>query len=128
MKGSHFELDRATVSLKPIQRPHPPIWLGANADAAVRRAARVADTWFINPHQRMDTIERQLSLYKQALADLGKPMPDELPLMREIFVARTRAGGGPAGAPVPRGEVQGLPAMGAAKGDAEGRRRPFTRL
>ena len=91
MKGSHFELDRATVSLKPIQRPHPPIWLGANADVAVRRAARLADTWFINPHQRMDTIERQLSLYKQALAELGKPMPDELPLMREIFVARTRA-------------------------------------
>ena len=40
MKGSHFELDRATVSLKPVQKPHPPIWLGANADAAVRRAAR----------------------------------------------------------------------------------------
>jgi alkanesulfonate monooxygenase SsuD/methylene tetrahydromethanopterin reductase-like flavin-dependent oxidoreductase (luciferase family) len=91
MKGSHFELDRATVSLKPIQKPHPPIWLGANADVAVRRAARLADTWFINPHQRMDTIERQLSLYKQALTELGKPMPDELPLMREIFVARTRA-------------------------------------
>jgi alkanesulfonate monooxygenase SsuD/methylene tetrahydromethanopterin reductase-like flavin-dependent oxidoreductase (luciferase family) len=91
MKGTHFELDRATVSLKPVQSPHPPIWLGANADAAVRRAARLADTWFINPHQRMDTIERQLSLYKQALAGLGKPMPDELPLMREIFVARTRA-------------------------------------
>ena len=91
IKGSHFELDRVTVSLKPVQKPHPPIWLGANADGAVRRAARLADTWFINPHQRMDTIERQLSLYKQALAELGKPMPGELPLMREIFVARTRA-------------------------------------
>jgi alkanesulfonate monooxygenase SsuD/methylene tetrahydromethanopterin reductase-like flavin-dependent oxidoreductase (luciferase family) len=38
----------------------------------------------------MDTIERQLSLYKQTLAELGKPMPEELPLMREIFVAHTR--------------------------------------
>ena len=28
--------------------------------------------------------------------------------------------------PVPRGEVQSLPAMGAAQGDAQGRRRPFT--
>jgi alkanesulfonate monooxygenase SsuD/methylene tetrahydromethanopterin reductase-like flavin-dependent oxidoreductase (luciferase family) len=44
MKGSHFELDRATASLKPVQKPRPPIWLGANADVAVRRAARVADT------------------------------------------------------------------------------------
>ena len=47
--GSHFTLDDATVSLKPMQKPHPPIWLGANADAAVERAARLGDSWFINP-------------------------------------------------------------------------------
>ena len=90
IKGSHFELEDVTLSLKPVQKPMPPIWLGANADSAVRRAARLADTWFINPHQRMDTIERQLSLYRQTLAEVGKPEPAELPLMREIFVARTR--------------------------------------
>jgi len=90
MKGSHFDLVDCTIALKPLQKPMPPIWLGANADAAVRRAARLADTWFINPHQRMDTIERQLNIYKQALAEFDKPFPKELPLMREIFVARTR--------------------------------------
>ena len=90
MTGSHFELLNATVSLKPVQKPMPPIWMGANADAAVRRAAELADTWFINPHQRMETIERQLSLYNQALEEFGKPPPEELPLMREIFVANTR--------------------------------------
>jgi len=90
MKGSHFDLVDCTIALKPQQKPMPPIWLGANADAAVRRAAKLADTWFINPHQRMDTIERQLNIYKQALAEFDKPFPKELPLMREIFVARTR--------------------------------------
>jgi len=35
--------------------------------------------------------EANLALMEAALAELGKPMPDELPLMREIFVARTRA-------------------------------------
>ena len=53
MKGSHFDLVDCTLSLKPLQKPMPPIWFGANADGAVRRAARLADTWFINPHQRM---------------------------------------------------------------------------
>lgn len=91
MKGSHFELEDCTLSLKPLQKPMPPIWLGANADGAVRRAAKLADTWFINPHQRMDTIERQLSIYNQALEEFGKPFPKELPLMREIFVAKSRA-------------------------------------
>ncbi len=91
MKGSHFELVDCTLSLKPLQKPTPPIWLGANADAAVRRAAKLADTWFINPHQRMDTIERQLDIYKRALDEYKKPFPKELPLMRELFVARSRA-------------------------------------
>ena len=90
MKGSHFELVDTTLSLKPLQKPHPPLWMGANADAAVRRAAELVDTWFINPHQRMDTIERQLDIYKAALDEFGKPFPDELPMMREIFVAETR--------------------------------------
>jgi alkanesulfonate monooxygenase SsuD/methylene tetrahydromethanopterin reductase-like flavin-dependent oxidoreductase (luciferase family) len=91
MKGSHFDLADCTLSLKPLQKPMPPIWLGANADAAVRRAAKLADTWFINPHQRMDTIERQLDIYKRALDEYKKPFPKELPLMRELFVARSRA-------------------------------------
>lgn len=90
MKGSHFDLVDCTLSLKPLQKPLPPIWFGANADGAVRRAAKLADTWFINPHQRMDTIERQLDVYKKALDEYGKPFPKELPLMREIFVAKTK--------------------------------------
>jgi alkanesulfonate monooxygenase SsuD/methylene tetrahydromethanopterin reductase-like flavin-dependent oxidoreductase (luciferase family) len=91
IKGSHFELVKATLSLKPVQKPMPPIWMGANADVAVRRAAELADAWFINPHQRMETIARQIALYERALEEFGKPRPKELPLMREIFVAASRA-------------------------------------
>ena len=32
MKGSDFELDHATCTVKPLQKPTPPIWIGANAD------------------------------------------------------------------------------------------------
>ena len=88
--GSHFELDDAALSLKPVQKPMPPIWIGANADAAIRRAARLADAWFVNPHQRLDTIERQGELYKRALDEAGKPFPDDLPGAREIYVANSR--------------------------------------
>ena len=89
-QGTHFTLEDASCALKPLQRPHPPIWIGANADVAIERAARIGDTWFVNPHNRMDTIARQTELYRRALEAAGKPFPDEFPLMREVFVAPTR--------------------------------------
>jgi alkanesulfonate monooxygenase SsuD/methylene tetrahydromethanopterin reductase-like flavin-dependent oxidoreductase (luciferase family) len=91
MTGSHFELDHANCTVKPLQKPMPPIWIGANADVAIRRAARLADCWYINPHNTLTTIERQMGLYKRALDEYKKPFPKEVPMRREVFVAPTRA-------------------------------------
>jgi alkanesulfonate monooxygenase SsuD/methylene tetrahydromethanopterin reductase-like flavin-dependent oxidoreductase (luciferase family) len=88
--GSHFELRGASVTTKPVQKPHPPIWIGANADPAIQRAARLGDCWYVNPHNRIDTIVRQVEVYKHALDACGKPFPKEFPARREVFVARSR--------------------------------------
>jgi alkanesulfonate monooxygenase SsuD/methylene tetrahydromethanopterin reductase-like flavin-dependent oxidoreductase (luciferase family) len=91
MKGSHFELDGANCTVKPVQKPMPPIWIGANADVGIRRAARMADAWFVNPHNTLATLERQMDVYKRELERVGKPFPPaEFPMAREVFVARSR--------------------------------------
>jgi alkanesulfonate monooxygenase SsuD/methylene tetrahydromethanopterin reductase-like flavin-dependent oxidoreductase (luciferase family) len=90
MRGSHFVLDHANATVKPLQKPHPPIWIGANADVAVRRAARLGDCWYINPHSTLTTLARQMDIYRRELDSCGKPFPAELPMRREVFVARTR--------------------------------------
>ena len=53
---------RATSSSRCARRsaPRPPIWLAANNDNAVLRAARLADAWLLNPHTKLDELERQL--------------------------------------------------------------------
>jgi alkanesulfonate monooxygenase SsuD/methylene tetrahydromethanopterin reductase-like flavin-dependent oxidoreductase (luciferase family) len=89
MAGSHFTLRGASCPTKPVQKPHPPIWIGANADSAIRRAARLGDCWYVNPHNRIDTIQRQTDVYRAALDKLGKPFPLEFPCRREVFVAAT---------------------------------------
>ena len=91
MVGSHFTLEGASLGTRPLQRPHPPIWIGANADPAIRRAARMGDCWYVNPHNRIDTIVRQVAVYKRALDEYGKPFPREFPARREVFVAGSRA-------------------------------------
>ena len=89
MQGTHFELEEARISVPLVQQPHPPIWIGANADKAVERAARLGDCWYLNPHQRLDTFQRQMEIYKRALDACGKPFPKELPMRREVFCAPT---------------------------------------
>ncbi len=89
MKGSHFSLEEASISVPFVQDPHPPIWMGANVDAAVKRAARIADCWYLNPHQKLPTLKRQMGLYREELDRLGKPFPTEVPIRREVFCGRT---------------------------------------
>src|SRR5215471_4780809 len=90
MVASHFTLKGASASPRPVQKPHPPIWIGANADSAIRRAARLGDCWYVNPHNRIETIVRQVEVYKRALDEYGKPFPAEFPARREVFVAKSR--------------------------------------
>ena len=46
---------------KPVQKPHPPIWIGGESRPAKRRAARYGDAWYpigCNPRHPLDTLER----------------------------------------------------------------------
>jgi alkanesulfonate monooxygenase SsuD/methylene tetrahydromethanopterin reductase-like flavin-dependent oxidoreductase (luciferase family) len=85
------KLTNVTMTCRPIQQPHPPIWIAADNDRAVRRAARLGDSWFTNPHATMPVINRQISLYRAELARLGKPFPRVLPYLREIYCAKDTA-------------------------------------
>ena len=44
-KGKYFHFDDITVNPKPLQKPHPPVWIGGNSTAAVRRAAALGNGW-----------------------------------------------------------------------------------
>jgi alkanesulfonate monooxygenase SsuD/methylene tetrahydromethanopterin reductase-like flavin-dependent oxidoreductase (luciferase family) len=89
--GEHFQYQDVRLSLKPVQRPHPPIWIGATNDNAIRRAARMGDTWIMTTHASFPTLARQLEIYRAALAEAGKPFPQELARVPELYVAEDDA-------------------------------------
>lgn len=41
--GKHFVVECGPVGPAPVQRPHPPVWIGGIQEAALRRVARIAD-------------------------------------------------------------------------------------
>lgn len=84
------KLDKVVMNIRPVQTPGPPIWIAANNDPAVRRAARMSDAWFINPHATLASIARMMDVYRNELQKCGKPFPKDLPVFKEIFVAKDR--------------------------------------
>jgi probable F420-dependent oxidoreductase len=44
-KGEFFSVPRSKVNPKPVQQPHPPIYLAAFSPSALARAGRLADGW-----------------------------------------------------------------------------------
>lgn len=43
--GTHFRIKNATLEPKPIQKPHPPFWIGGSSDKIMRIVAELGDGW-----------------------------------------------------------------------------------
>jgi probable F420-dependent oxidoreductase len=64
------------VSPKPLQQPHPAIWVGGLSDAALRRAATFAAVWQPTPTPVAELVERQ-NFLRKACARIGRERPPE---------------------------------------------------
>jgi probable F420-dependent oxidoreductase len=56
--GRHVDFAPVLFEPKPVQKPHPPIWVGGETGAARRRAGRLGDGWYpvgTNPRAFFDT-------------------------------------------------------------------------
>ena len=89
-RGKHFQVRDAKLLARSAQQPRPPLWVGANADPAVARAARLGDAWVLSSHNTVDDLERLVELYRTTREQQGKPQPTDRPITRMVFVAEDR--------------------------------------
>lgn len=106
--GQFFSFSKMYISPKPLQQPHPPIWVGGSSAAALRRAAEFAQVWQPTPTPLADLIKRQDDL-RQACDRIGRQEP---PVTRMSFrVDLTGITGNTVPAGKPRQTGQGTPAQ-----------------
>jgi probable F420-dependent oxidoreductase len=86
--GKRYRFDDVAVYPRPLQRPHPPIWLAAWSIPGAERAGRLGDAYVTDPIQTLATLKRFASTYRASAAAAGRPA--EVVLMRELLVAPTR--------------------------------------
>ncbi len=88
LKGTGYEALGNVLEPKPVQKPHPPLWLGGNSKRAIRRAAELGDGWvpFLSPAllartartaqlDTLDELERRIDYLREHAAKLGREEP-----------------------------------------------------
>jgi alkanesulfonate monooxygenase SsuD/methylene tetrahydromethanopterin reductase-like flavin-dependent oxidoreductase (luciferase family) len=72
---------------KPVQRPHPPLWIGGRSDAAMRRAARAGDAWHPS-HLTVDELRRRIPELHAECERAGRS-PDDVTVTTRRKLVRT---------------------------------------
>ncbi len=70
--GRFWRFDPVTVHPRPVQTPHPPLWVAGNAAAAIDRAARLGTHWLCDPVQSVGEVTKLHGLYERACAAVGR--------------------------------------------------------
>jgi probable F420-dependent oxidoreductase len=79
-RGRYVEFSELHLSPRPVQQPHPPIWVGGNSRRAARRAVELGDGWLpwdVTPADLRDRLDyvRRLPAFEQRRAPLDIVVP-----------------------------------------------------
>lgn len=90
-QGRFYRVPNAGLGARPVRPGGIPIWIAAQAEAAVKRAAALGDSWLIIPSMSLTELQPLVKVYRDALREAGKPEPAEFPVTRECYVGPTQA-------------------------------------
>jgi probable F420-dependent oxidoreductase len=85
-QGGIFQLEGGTMAPKPVQKPHPPIWLGGTHPDALRRAAAIADGWMGSGGSSTASFSRSVPVVRAALEKVGRD-PATFPISKRVFLS-----------------------------------------
>jgi alkanesulfonate monooxygenase SsuD/methylene tetrahydromethanopterin reductase-like flavin-dependent oxidoreductase (luciferase family) len=85
-RGEFWTLDGVSMEPKPVQRPHPPIWIGAHDPAALRRAAQVGDGFIGGGSSSTGEFGTQVNVVRDHLEAAGRN-PDTFEIAKRVYIA-----------------------------------------
>jgi alkanesulfonate monooxygenase SsuD/methylene tetrahydromethanopterin reductase-like flavin-dependent oxidoreductase (luciferase family) len=74
------------VHPRPVQQPHPPIWVAAFGPKALDQAGRLGLPYLASPVETLDMLLANYARHRAALVAAGQAEPDVVPIMRTLFV------------------------------------------
>lgn len=84
--GDFYSFDGVSIAPQPVQKPHPPLWFGASAEPAVRRALRLGDGWTGAGSAGREAFSENVERVKGWLAEEGRD-PASFPISKRVYLA-----------------------------------------
>ena len=89
-EGKYLKFDNAEIHPKPVQKPHPPVWVGGWMDQAAVRAGRYGEGWipgWLSPKE----MARGCEILRNTAEDAGRdPAGIKIAVEKLAAIARTR--------------------------------------
>jgi alkanesulfonate monooxygenase SsuD/methylene tetrahydromethanopterin reductase-like flavin-dependent oxidoreductase (luciferase family) len=85
-EGRFYKFVNVSISPRPIQRPGPLVWVGADTVETVARLPDYGDAWIASGRHTRTFLPQALPGYRRRLDELGRQY-DGVPLFRELHVA-----------------------------------------
>jgi alkanesulfonate monooxygenase SsuD/methylene tetrahydromethanopterin reductase-like flavin-dependent oxidoreductase (luciferase family) len=85
-EGRFWQVSEAPMEPKPFQKPHPPIWFGANHPQALRRAVRHGDAFIGAGSATTAQFAEQVRTIRRLLAEAGRD-PAGFPISKRVYIA-----------------------------------------
>ena len=93
--GEFWQLENAALEPKPVQRPHPPLWVGAHHPEAFRRSVAWAKGFMGAGSATTATFAKEVALLRKLLTEAGRD-PGSIEIGKRVYVGvdrdRDRAG------------------------------------
>jgi probable F420-dependent oxidoreductase len=90
-KGAYYTVE-GRLEPTPVQKPHPPLWVGGWGDITLRRAATLADNWIPGPTADLKRLLEGKKQFLECRKASGRPQAiTEWPLTRDLIIADTDA-------------------------------------
>jgi alkanesulfonate monooxygenase SsuD/methylene tetrahydromethanopterin reductase-like flavin-dependent oxidoreductase (luciferase family) len=91
-QGQHFQCDAVEVLPKPMQRPHPPVWMAATSESAIDWAASRGFSILMDPHCTHAELAQKRRHYGERMAAAGFSAEGrDIPMARLIAIADNAA-------------------------------------
>ena len=86
LMSDFWTLNGETMEPKPVQKPHPPLWIGGLHPNALRRAAKYGDGWMGNGNSSTEQFRQQAQIIRQALEAYNRD-PSAFPIAKRVYIA-----------------------------------------